>query len=94
MHLVLRSTRTLFMSEGKVSTCRCTVPVRGTFILVSARYCTDKQEGCMTTVFRAPVRCSSGTGSGTITTVSHSIKFRHVTSSTRPGAIFKHPDHR
>jgi len=54
------------MSEGKVSTCRCTVPVRGTFISVSARYCTDKQEGCMTTVFRAPVRCSSGTGSGTI----------------------------
>jgi len=75
------------MSEGKVSTCHIAVPVRGTFISVSARYCTDKLEGCITTVIRAPVRCSNGTGSGTITTVSHSIKFQHVTSGTRPGAF-------
>ena len=94
MHLELRSNRALFMSEGKVSTCHIAVPVRGTFISVSARYRTDKLEGCITTVIRAPVRCSKGTGSGTITTVSHSIKFQHVTSGTRPGGFSRHPDHR
>ena len=94
MHLELRSSRALFMSEGKVSTCHIAVPVRGTVISVSARYCDDKLEGCITTVFSCAGSVLKGHRKRHY---NDRFTFHQVPTCYfryQAGGFFRHPDHR